>query len=93
MPPVFSKPLSFGNIYCIYNDNLTNCYIGSTFDYEQRMEQHNKVCVNIKSKSYNFKVYKYIRGTGGFQKWKFKIIEEVVVSSRIQLNSSGFIFS
>ena len=47
MPPVFSKPLSFGNIYCIYNDNLTNCYIGSTFDYEQRMEQHNKVCVNI----------------------------------------------
>lgn len=79
---IFSKPLSVGNIYCISRDGMSECYIGSTFNFNSRFDSHSSCCNN---KKYNYKVYKFIRENGGFQKWTMKIIKKVLVSSKRQL--------
>jgi predicted GIY-YIG superfamily endonuclease len=62
------------------NDDMI--YIGSTKDIEERMCKHKRSCNNIKSHNYNCKVYKYIRDNGGWDEWKYEIIDEVEVALR-----------
>jgi len=58
------KPNKYHNscIYKIWKDNLI--YIGSTFNFKQRVIQHKSRCTNEKSKSHNLKIYKTIRMNG-----------------------------
>jgi len=79
---IFSKPLSFGYIYCISNDTLNECYIGSTFNYNKRKRNHKDACNGKRS---NVKVYKFIRENGEWKNWRMDILEEIVVSSKRQL--------
>ena len=62
------------------NDDMI--YIGSTEDINNRMSTHKIRCNNIKSRNYNYKVYKYIRDNGGWNEWKYEIIDEVEVALR-----------
>jgi hypothetical protein len=62
------------------NDDMI--YIGSTEDIKDRMSKHKHSCNNIKNQSYNCKVYKYIRDNGGWDEWKYEIIDEVEVDDR-----------
>jgi len=62
------------------NDDMI--YIGSTEDIKCRMSTHKIRCNNIKSRNYNYKVYKYIRDNGGWNEWKYEIIDEVEVALR-----------
>lgn len=84
---IFSRPLSIGYVYCISRDGMSECYIGSTFDFDIRKGNHISVCNNVKSKSHNLKVYSFIRENGGFQKWKMEIIEKVLASTQRQLDA------
>jgi len=62
------------------NDDMI--YIGSTEDINDRMSKHKYSCNNIKYHKYNYKVYKYIRDNGGWNEWKYEIIDEVEVALR-----------
>ena len=62
------------------NDDMI--YIGSTEDIKDRMSKHKHSCNNIKSHKNNYKVYKYIRDNGGWDEWKYEIIDEVEVALR-----------
>ena len=53
-------------IYKIYKQGKDEVYIGSTYDFKNRMRQHKYSCYNEKSKKYNFFVYQFIRQNGGW---------------------------
>ena len=60
---------SKGIVYklCCKDVNITDIYIGSTTNFTRRKWGHKTACNNEKDKSYNFKVYQFIRNHGGFQ--------------------------
>ena len=62
------------------NDDMV--YIGSTRDIKYRMRKHKARCYNINNNCYNLKVYKYIRDNGGWDEWKYEIVDEVEVALR-----------
>jgi hypothetical protein len=59
--------------------SITDCYIGSTNDIENRKQRHKTSCCNEndKNRSYNLKVYKYIRNNGGWDNWEMVKICDV----------------
>jgi group I intron endonuclease len=67
------------------NSNIQDCYVGSTSNFEQRKRDHKKDCNNSNRKSYNLKVYKFIRDNGGFDNFKFEIIEELSCENKQEL--------
>jgi hypothetical protein len=58
------------------------CYIGSTFDFNQRMINHKSDCYNENGERYNFKIYKYIRGNGGWNNVNISIIDVYYLVNR-----------
>lgn len=71
--------MTLGIIYKLVHKNpaITNCYVGRTTKPALRHKQHMISCNNEKSKAYNYKVYKTIRDTGGFDNWNFVEIETI----------------
>jgi len=65
-------------IYKIYckDENIKDCYIGSTNDLHKRKIIHKSDCNNLSCKSYNLKVYQFIRANGGFENFDFQILEQ-----------------
>ncbi len=70
-----SKKLGF--IYKLYcsDPSITDFYIGSTINIAQRKQRHKNDCHNENRKTYNSKVYKKIRETGGMENWKMLKLE------------------
>ena len=65
-------------IYKIYckNENIKDCYVGSTNDLIRRKWTHKCKCNNINSDRYNIKLYTFIRANGGFENFDFIILEQ-----------------
>ena len=57
-------------------DNTKQCYVGSTNNMSTRKSAHKTDCNNPNGKSYNIKVYKYIRANNGYDNWWFDVLEE-----------------
>jgi len=57
---------------------ITDFYIGSTRDFKRRQKKHKSSCYNSNDKSYNIKLYKFIRENGGFDNFEFKVINQVI---------------
>ena len=76
-------------IYKIYCKDITvlEFYIGSTHDEHDREIQHKSDCNNENSEKYNKKAYEFIRENGGWDKWKFEVIEEYPCDNDIQLKT------
>jgi hypothetical protein len=51
------------------DDNITEEYIGSTTQFNERKCHHKSACNNEKLKSYNELKYKFIRDNGGWTNW------------------------
>jgi hypothetical protein len=69
----------------VSNDaNINDIYIGSTTDFNIRKRQHKTDCNNIKSKSYNLKIYETIRLNGGWDNWKMIEIEKYPCNTSIE---------
>jgi len=51
------------------------CYIGSTFNFNHRMNYHKNVCYNENGEKYNIKLYTYIRDHGGWNTVNIRIID------------------
>jgi len=62
-------------IYCL-DENIKDCYIGSTNDLNRRKNQHKFCCINSDSKNYNLKVYEFIRANSGWDNFDFIILEQ-----------------
>jgi hypothetical protein len=58
-------------IYKICCDDVPDAYVGSTKNYYLRTHKHKHDC-----KKSNTKLYQTIRENGGWQNWKFEILEE-----------------
>jgi len=63
------------NIFC-KDENIKDCYIGSTNDLHRRKLNHKSTCNNINSDRYNIKLYNFIRANGGFENFDFIILEQ-----------------
>ena len=64
-------------IYRIYckDENIKDCYIGSTIDLYNRFKAH-KGCVNNKNlNNYNLKIYQFIRDNGDWDNFDKEILE------------------
>ena len=74
------------NNSCIYKISKDNfIYIGSTCNFKQRMSQHKSACNNIKSKSYNLKIYQTIRLHGGWDLFEKVVIKNICCENREEL--------
>jgi len=62
-------------IYCL-DENIKDCYIGSTNDLITRKRAHKKCCNNINNNRHNLNVYKFIRANGGWENFDFMILEQ-----------------
>lgn len=70
-------------IYKIYQPEIPEIfYIGSTTNFSSRKSNHKKYCNNRVSKKYKYPLYKYIRASGGWDKFLIEIIEKVSVKSK-----------
>jgi hypothetical protein len=70
-------------IYCKI-ETIKECYVGHTTDLKQRKNEHKYACCNPKSKSYNTKVYEFIRNNGGWDNWDFIEIEKFPCKSKVE---------
>jgi hypothetical protein len=68
-------------IYKIYCDSLSDIYIGSTNNLNRKIVDHKKDCYNKNVAKYNNKLYTFIRDKGGFDNWKFEILETLESSN------------
>lgn len=64
-----------GIIYKLFCKDYDDFYIGSTIDFHHRKRCHKTDCNNKNRKSYNYKLYKFIREHNGFDSWEFEILE------------------
>jgi hypothetical protein len=71
-------------IYKIYckDETIKECYVGHTTNFKQRKIEHKYACCNENSKSYNGKVYSFIRNNGGFDNWDFVELEKFPCNSK-----------
>lgn len=61
----------------VCNDlRVTDLYVGSTTNIEQRKKQHKSSCCKITSEKYHYQLYEYIRKFGGWQNWSMIIVEK-----------------
>ena len=65
---------------CVYmiscrDEKVPEIYIGSTNDYIRRRKEHFYRCRNINCKSYNYKLYRFIRSNGGIDNFIMEILE------------------
>lgn len=56
--------------FCCKSDNIHNCYVGHTSNFNRRKHEHKSRCNNENDKKYNFKLYKLIRENGGYDNWR-----------------------
>ena len=81
--------VNYGNS-CIYkivcNDlNVTDCYVGSTTNFNRRKQNHKDACMNQNSKAYNYVVYSVIRQNGGWCNWTMIEIEKYPCNDKREL--------
>ena len=71
-------------IYKIYcrDSEITDCYVGSTEDLNNRYKSHNSSCNNTKCEEYNKKLYKFIRANGGMDNFIIEPIYECDIEER-----------
>jgi hypothetical protein len=75
--------------YVIYkiicnDENIKDCYIGSTSNFKVRKWNHKTICNSDTNKMSKFKIYETIRNNGGWNNWSMLPIAEYKEISVIQ---------
>lgn len=73
---IMEKEYIIYKIFC-KDENIKDCYIGSTTNLNRRWIEHKSVCNNKKVKEYNYKLYKFIRENGGINNFNIVEIEKI----------------
>jgi len=66
--------------------SITEIYVGSSININQRIDSHKSDGNNPNSKGYNYKVYRFIRSNGGWSNWTYTILEECDVEDKDELH-------
>lgn len=76
-----------GVIYKLVSQDLeiSEIYVGSTTNFNQRRQYHKNACNNANSEKNNLRVYQYIRENGGWTLWDMILVEEYPCENRLQL--------
>lgn len=78
IPNDFTKEMMFYIIKC-NNLELTDVYIGSTFNFTNRKSEHKK-----KSTHHHYKIYQYIRENGGWDNFNMTLIERRICRDMLE---------
>ena len=54
---------------------ITECYVGSTTNIDQRKREHKSRCYNEKDNHYYLKIYTFIRNHGDWDNWNIELLE------------------
>jgi hypothetical protein len=75
------------DIYRLYckNTEITDFYIGSSVNAQQRYWDHKVDCNNPKRRNYEIKLYTFIRANGGIENWTFEVIDKCEFHLRNQI--------
>jgi hypothetical protein len=63
---------------------IKDCYVGSSNNLVRRILEHMYTCESNKSKSYNLKIYQFIRNNGGWKNWRVILIEKLEFNNKIE---------
>ena len=84
-------PKDFGKrvIYRIVCRDLqvTDCYVGSTTNFDQRKASHRYACLDASSAKNNLKVYVAIRNNGGWDNWDVVVVENYPCANKNELHT------
>jgi len=83
LPINYSKGLIY-TIRC-KDETITEEYIGSTTNFNQRKNSHKSTCNNEKDIHYNESKYKFIRNNGGWDNWDMIMVEEYPCENKRKL--------
>jgi len=74
-------------IYKIFckNEEIKDCYIGSTSNFERRKDTHKSCCNNENSRAHNNYKYIFIRENGGWENWDYSIICKCTKEDRYKM--------
>ena len=76
------------NIFCVYKLNVNNkIYIGSCWDFNNRLYNHKYNCYNANSEKYYLKVYKYIREQN--LQWTDLHFEVIYISEKLETQDNN----
>jgi hypothetical protein len=65
-------------------NNVTDVYVGHCTKFKRRQNEHKYACTNVNAKSYNVKVYDFIRNNGNWENWTMSEIEKFPCQSRVE---------
>jgi len=76
---------------CVYklkcrDPTITEFYIGSTIDFDNRKYQHKSAATSLNSKKYCTALYMFINVNGGFDNWEIVVIKEYKFITKKELN-------
>jgi hypothetical protein len=60
---------------CCKDTSIKEIYVGSTTSFSTRKASHKYTCKTEKCKGYNIELYQFIRDNGGFDNFKFIVLE------------------
>jgi len=66
------------------DEQISDKYVGHTTNKIQRKNKHKSRCTNEQNKNYHLKIYETIRDNGGWENWRFVILEEFPCQSKTQ---------
>lgn len=82
MSPNYSNTIIY-KLFC-KDTNIQNIYIGYTTNFKDRINVHRRCCNNSANKSYNMRMYEFIRNNGGWDNWTFDILQTISCSSKLE---------
>ena len=76
---------------CVYkisckDKEITEFYIGSSVDFENRKLAHKKDSKNVNHSNYCIPLYMFINVNGGIENWEYEVIKEFPNHNKKQLN-------
>ena len=81
-------PVDYSNTHiyklCCKDLAVTEVYIGSTTNFNERKRQHRDACCKEQDKRYCYPVYWFVRDNGGWANWDMVLIDTVSVSGKLE---------
>ena len=84
-------------VKCVYklkcrDTNITEFYIGSSLNFQQRKSHHKGGSNNLNDRHYCLPLYMFINVNGGFDNWDFEIIKEYkfITKKELEINEQAY---
>jgi len=77
----YSKtPITFYRIFYLDDNNFN--YVGSTTNIKRRTGEHKSRIYDKNCKDYPCKLYQTVRNTGGFTRWVFVVLDQLICTDK-----------